>query len=87
MDNQKLINKGNDIGQKVNEQKIKYLIISGREHVKNFLVVEDLTVERISNFIYLAVYFNQQVNGHKNINRRIMAGNKCYFTFVPLIKS
>jgi len=51
------------------------------------LVVKDLTFERVSNFKYLGVDINQQANSHEEINRRITAGNKCYFALEPLFKS
>jgi len=84
---EKLISKGKEIGLQINEQKMKYLIISRREHVQDSLVVGDFTFEKVSNFKYLGVDINQQANSHEEINRRITAGNKCYFALVPLFKS
>ena len=77
---EKLISKRKEIGLQMNNQKMKYLIISRREYTQDLLVVGDLTSERVSNFKYLGVDINQQAKRHKEINRRIMPRNKCYFT-------
>jgi hypothetical protein len=49
--------------------------------------VEDMTFEKVSNFKYLGVDVNESANSHEEINRRIIAGNKCYFSMAPLFKS
>jgi len=49
--------------------------------------MEDMTFEKVSNFKYLGVDVNESANSHEEINRRIIAGNKCYFSMTPLFKS
>jgi len=49
--------------------------------------VGDMTFEKVPNFKYLGVDVNESANSHEEINHRIIAGNKCYFSLVPLFKS
>jgi len=44
--------------------------------------VEDITFEKVSNFKNLGVDVNESANSHEEINRRIIAGNECYFSMV-----
>lgn len=49
--------------------------------------VGDITFEKVHNFKYLGVDVHEKANSHEKINRRIIVGNKCYFSLVPLFKS
>lgn len=46
-----------------------------------------MTFEKIPNFKYLGVNVNEKENSNKEINGRIIAGDKCYFSLIPLFKS
>lgn len=61
----------------VNGQKTtKYLIISGKEHVQDYLVVGDLTFERVSNFKYSRSWYN-------NSNKQIATEGLTEFNILP----
>jgi len=45
-----------------------------------------MTFEKESNFKYLEVNVNESANSHEEINRRIIARNKCYFSLILLFK-
>lgn len=62
------------------------MIVSRRQHHQNQISVEDMTFEKVSNFKYFGVDVNESANNHEEINRRIIAGNKSYFSMVPLFK-
>jgi hypothetical protein len=49
--------------------------------------VGDMTFKKVPNFNYLGVDVNERANYHEEINRRIIAKNKCYFSLVSLFKS
>lgn len=46
-----------------------------------------MTFEKVLNFKYLGADVNETANSHEEINCIIIAGNKCYFSLVPLFKS
>lgn len=46
-----------------------------------------MTFEKVSNFKYLEGVVNESANIREEFNRRIIAGNKCYFYMIPLFKS
>uniref|UniRef100_A0A2S2Q6N4 Retrovirus-related Pol polyprotein from type-2 retrotransposable element R2DM n=1 Tax=Sipha flava TaxID=143950 RepID=A0A2S2Q6N4_9HEMI len=82
----KLIEEGKSIGLNINEDKTKYLIVSQRQHHQNSISVGDMTFEKVHYFKYLGVDVNEKANSHEEINRIIIAGNKCYFSLVTLFK-
>jgi len=49
--------------------------------------VEDMTLEKVTNFKYLGVDVNKSANIYEEINHRIIAWYKCYFSMVSLFKS
>ena len=83
----RLIEEGKIIGLNINEDKTKYLIVSRGQYHQNSILMRDMTFEKIHNFKYLGVDVNERANSHEEINRRMIAGNKCYFSLVPLFKS
>jgi hypothetical protein len=46
-----------------------------------------MSCERDWKFKYLGVDINSQADSHEEIHRRIIAGNKCYYSIVRLFKS
>jgi len=46
--------------------------------------MEDMTLEKVPIFKYLGVDVNEKTNNHKEINCRIIAGNKFYFSLVQV---
>lgn len=76
-----------NIGLIINENKIKFMIVSWREHIQSAKTIKDMSFERIWNFKYLEVDINSQGDSHEEIHRRIKAGNKCYYSLVQLFKS
>jgi len=75
------------IGLIINENKTKFMIVSTRDHLQNAITIKDMSFERVQNFKYLGVNINSQADSHKEIHRRITAGNKCYYALVKLFKS
>jgi len=63
------------------------MIVSRREYPQNSITIKDMSFETVSKFKYLGVDINSQANSLKEINRRVTAGNKCYYSFVQLFKS
>jgi len=74
------------IGLNVNKDKTKFIIVSRRQHHQNSLAVEDMTSKKVSNFKYLGVNVNECANSHEEINPRIIAGNKYFFSMVCIIQ-
>jgi len=54
---------------------------------KGNLHVGDLTFEQVGDFKYLGVNINEKNNMHNEINIRINAANKCYFTMREMLSS
>jgi len=84
---EKLIDAAKKIGLFINENNIKFIIISRTEQPQNEITIKNLSFERARSFKYLGADINSQVDSHEEIHRKITAGNKCYFSSVQLFKS
>ena len=77
------------VGLKINEQKTKYLKMTGKQRqrfIKEF-TCGDLTFEGVHDFVYLGSSVNDSNNVSYEIERRIISGNKAYYANLNLLKS
>ncbi|KAL4119689.1 hypothetical protein QTP88_012478 [Uroleucon formosanum] len=82
-----LLKEGKKIGLKINETKTKYMIVSRQNHRSVSLKANEYTFERVGNFKYLGADINEDANSHKEVKRRLIAANRCYYGLLPLFKS
>lgn len=75
------------MGQKINEDKTKYMIMTRRLINKQNLNIGQYTFEQVDNFKYLGVNINANNNIHNEINLRLMAANRSYFAMNKMFKS
>jgi hypothetical protein len=83
----KINEKARRIGLTINENKTKFMILPRREHSQNVITVKDMSFERVQNFKYIGVDINSQADSYKEIYRRIITGNKCYYLLIQLFTS
>jgi hypothetical protein len=50
------------IGFIINENKIKFIIVSRRKHLQSAITIKDMSFERVWNFKYLGVDINSKAN-------------------------
>jgi len=82
-----LIETARKIGLIINKNETKYMIVSRKEYPQNTIKIKDLNFERVDKFKYLGVNINARADGHEEVHRRIIAGNRCYFALARLLKS
>lgn len=58
------------------------MIVSGKQHHQNSIVVGDITFEKVPNFKYFEVDVNEKENSYEEINQQITARIKWYFSLV-----
>lgn len=59
---------------------------------RNGLKVNDplicnMKFEAMDNFIYLGINIDNKNNMHREVNKKIMSGNWCYYSIIKLLKS
>jgi len=64
-------------GKKINETKVKYMIVFRQNHRTYSLKVNEYIFERVGNFKYLGADINENANSHKEVKRRLIAANRC----------
>lgn len=77
------------MGLEINESKTKYMIMSTdkRRSQNTDVTMEGMTFENVERFVYLGAEVNNCNRTNSEIQRRIMIGNKVYYTNTKLIKS
>jgi len=75
------------MGPVVNADKTKYIVVT-REPDDSFnLKIENNEFEQVNEFKHLGVTLNDKNIMHEEINVRLNAANRCYFTMETLFKS
>jgi len=82
-----LIKAAKPIGQKVNQDKTKYLVMTMGTRNNSDLVVENYTFQQEEDFKYHGTNIIQHNNKHNEIKLRLSATNKDYCTLEKIVKS
>ena len=80
----------NEMGLRINEEKTKYMINTrNKVHFRNEkdLQVYNYKFERVGEFKYLGSLITENSDNNTDIKARIMAGNRSYYSVLPLLKS
>jgi len=83
----KLLRTSKSISLQVNEDKIKYLMVARRSPSIDYITVNNYRFEKVDVLRYLGVNITSSNDIHKEINKRIACGNRCYYTIMKLLKS
>jgi len=78
------------VGLRINEEKTKYMI-NTRNKVRfrneKHLHIYNYEFERVGEFKYLGSMITENIDNNTEIKARIMAGNRSYYSVLPLLKS
>jgi len=78
------------VGLRINEEKTKYMI-NTRNKVRfrneKHLQVCNYELERVGEFKYLGSLITENSDNNTDIKARIMAGNRSYYSVLPLLRS
>jgi hypothetical protein len=73
----------NKVGLKINESKIKYMIVTGTDRlireVEHSVVLGDKTFEVVKEFMYLGSLVTPNNDVSLEVQRRIQTANRCFF--------
>ena len=80
----------NEVGLRINEEKTKYMI-NTRNKVcfrnEKYLQLYNYEFERVGDFKYLGSLITENSDNNTDIKARIMAGNRSYYSVLPLLRS
>jgi hypothetical protein len=80
----------NEVGLRINEEKTNYMInIRSKVRFRNgiHLQVYNYEFERVGEFKYLGSLITENSDNNADIKARIMAGNRSYYSVLPLLRS
>jgi len=70
-------------GLRINQEKTKYMTVERKNSLKKnkigYLKIKNYKFERVENFKYLGVIFNEDNNNQTDLQKRIKNANKTYF--------
>lgn len=75
------------MGLGVNNEKTKYMIASRDHKIQTCLIVDNYNFERVPEFKYLGSVITESNEVQTEIKERILSANKCYYAFLPLLRS
>jgi len=77
------------MGLVVNTDKNKYIIFSASPSCRSMkgATINGVTYEGVDDFIYLSTLISNDNSVEKEIQRRILAGNRTYFATISLFRS
>jgi len=84
-----LITKSKEIGLEISESKTKYITVdkSDQSREEGDLLTGNMKFEKVDEFKYLGTILTSDNNNKTEINRRLHAGNGCYYATNTLLKS
>jgi len=78
-------------GLRINQEKTKYMIVERKNNLKKNkignLKIKNYKFERVENFKYLRVLFNEDNNNQRDLQERIKNANKTYFMLQEFFKN
>jgi len=75
----KLKNEASKFGLLINENKMKYMMCTRKQHRENKLEIDNMSFELVQSFKYLRSTVNQNNTIEKEIKERLIAGNKAFY--------
>lgn len=76
------------MGLVVNYEKTKYMVVSSsNRRAGDGLTINGRNIEEVNSFTYLGAVVNAENNIEKEVQSRIVKGNRCYFSLLKLLRS